>query len=120
MKQERIVQAYRVIMKLAGEQLPLPVSFGLYKLRKQLEPHFDFQVEQEQKYIETIGAQISPDGVIQFTNNQQRAQYVQRFHELSNMDVDIAVTPVTIDSGTVSISLSMNEIESLDGFVNIT
>ena len=84
-----------------------------------MEPHFDFQVEQEQKFIEELGARIAPDGTIQFANNQQRAQYMARFHELSNMDVDIVVTPVTIDSANVNISLSMNEIEVLDGFVNI-
>ena len=48
MKQNKIIAAYKMLETLAdNEHLSKKEQWGLYKLRCDLKPHFEFQVEQE-------------------------------------------------------------------------
>ena len=114
--QGKIVNAYRVLLRLSEQQLPLPVAYALYKAKKALDPQWQFQLEQEQKLIRDCGAELHPDGTVTFPDDAARESYVAAALELNEMETEIEVPEIVLpeDSG---LSLSVNEIDALDGIV---
>ena len=51
MNQRKVVLAYKALLRLSEQPLPLPVAYGLYKAKKALESAWQFQLEQEEKMI---------------------------------------------------------------------
>lgn len=117
MKQEKIIEAYRVLKNMAGESYPLPVAYSLYNLRKSMEPQADFQLEQEKKLIEEFNGKPGDNGLINFGDQENAQKFLEKLKELGDLEVDFIFTPIDIPiSGDIKIT--PNDIEKLDGFVN--
>jgi hypothetical protein len=113
--QGKIVNAYRTLLRLSEQQLPLPVAYALYKAKKALDPQWQFQLEQEQKMIAECKGVVD-NGSVTFPSDDARLEYVKKALELNEMETEIEVPEIVLpeDSG---LSLSMNEIDALDGIV---
>lgn len=126
MKQGKIIVAYKLIRKLGGElDIPWELKRRLADFRRQLQPTWDFQEEQERAAVEALqarhkkkaGETLSDAEVSQIQNELNK-----RLNELANMDVDIEIQPIRI---TVSRQLEKvlnkvltgNELLDLDGFI---
>lgn len=117
MSQKRVIDAYLVLMKLGAAQQPVKVAYGLYKLRKQLEPTFNFRMEQERLVIERYHG--TQDGnTISFADPETAQKARVDLDELNEMEVQIDFEPVSISMEDIAgASQSMNDLEALDGFV---
>lgn len=126
MKQGKIIVAYKLIRKLGGElDIPWELKRRLADFRRQLQPTWDFQEEQERAAVEALqarhkkkaGENLSDAEISQIQNELNK-----RLNELANMDVDIEIQPIRI---TVSRQLERvlnkvltgNELLDLDGFI---
>lgn len=117
MKQGKIIAAFRTINRLAGEQLPLPYAYGIWKMREKLTTQWKFQAEQERKLMDELHGTPKEDGTVLFPTPNETKEFVDRMQELADMDVDIEIEPVKIDMAKANMEISGEEIGKLDGFV---
>lgn len=116
MKQRDIVQAYKIITKLYQKQLPLPVAYKLYKLKRQLQPAWDFQTDTEQKLIDEFKPEWQEDGSLKFESPESARAFEAQVTAALGMESDIDITPVTIPLCD-GVTISPEDIESLAGIV---
>lgn len=118
MKQSAVIKAYKALIKLGQRDLPIKLAFDLFKLKTALQPHFDFQVAEEKKA--SANATANPDGSITFGTPEEAAAFRQKLMELGDIDVDLHVKPVQIPLSIPGLTLSMDDIDALNGFVQFT
>ena len=122
MKQSTIIKAYKVLNKLYGEDLPLPVSYKLYRLRSQLAPQWNFQNEKEREIFTKYSPSINTDGTLSFKDDNERDAFTKEFTELCNtmaeLDADIGEVKKFAIKLSDGISLSMEDIEALQDFID--
>lgn len=114
--QSKAVVAYKTINKISGGNLPLPVAFALFKMKKKLAAQFEFQIEQEQKIIEECKASVDAEGNWTFESEEDKKAFVERLTEVSNMPVEIDIDPQTIPLNA-NIELSVEDMEALENFI---
>ena len=87
MKQFKIQNAYRTLEILTdNEFLTEEEQWELYKLRKFLRPHIDFQNEREDAVREKYSDSIDEEGNIL---GEPAKQFLQDMHAISNLDIEI-------------------------------
>ena len=118
MKQFRIIKAYKALIKLGQQDLPIKLAFDLFKIKQALQPQWDFQVDEEAKL--TTGTKVNADGSVTFESPEAAAAFRQRLKELSDIDVDLKIKPVQIPLSTPGLTLSMDDVDALDCFVQFT
>ena len=115
MKQSAIIKAYKSICKLGQQDLPIRLAFDLFKIKQMLQPHWDFQVNEEEKT--SAAAKKMPDGSVTFSTKEEADTFRQRLKDLGGIDVELKVKPVRIPLSLPGLMLSMDDIAALDGFV---
>lgn len=122
MKQSKIVTAYKVLNKLYGEDLPVTVSYKLYKVRNMLTPQWKFQTEKEKAVFDKYNPIVSDDGNIKFENDEQANAFMQEFTDtcntLADMDIDLEPYEKVVINMNDKINLSMEDIEALQDFID--
>ena len=118
MKQFKIIKAYKALTKLGQQDLPIKLAFDLFKIKQALQPQWDFQVDEETKL--TASAKINADGSVTFESPEAAAAFRQRLKELSDIDVDLKVKPVQTPISIPGLTLSMDDVDALDCFVQFT
>lgn len=118
MKQSEIIKAYKAIIKLGQQDLPIRLAFDLFKIKMALQPHFDFQVNEEKKA--SANATANPDGSVTFSSLEEADAFRKKLRELNDIDVELKVKPVQIPLSIPGLTLSMEDIEALDCFVKFT
>lgn len=118
MKQSAIVKAYRAINKLGQLSLPAKLAFDLFKIKQALQLQYDFQLAEESKAI--TGGTVNADGSVSFDNQDAAAACQAKLQELAGIDVDLQIKPARIPLSTPGLTLSMDDIAALDGFVQFT
>lgn len=118
MKQAAIIKAYRAINKLGQQDLPIKLAFDLFKIKQALQPHWDFQVDEENKLA--VNAKVNADGSVTFDSPEAAEAFRQKLKELSDIDVDLKITPARIPLSIPGLTLSMDDIDALDCFVQFT
>ena len=115
MKQSAIIKAYKSICKLGQQDLPIKLAFDLFKVKQMLQPHWDFQVNEEAQA--SAAATKMPDGSVTFSTKEEADTFRQRLKDLGGIDVELKVKPVRIPLSLPGLMLSMDDIAALDGFV---
>jgi len=118
MKQFKVIKAYKALTKLGQQDLPIKLAFDLFKIKQALQPQWDFQLDEEKKM--TDSAKVNADGSITFESQEAAAAFRQRLKELSDIDVDLKVKPVQIPISIPGLTLSMDDVDALDCFVQFT
>ena len=118
MKQSKVINAYKALTKLGQQDLPIRLAYDLFKIKKVLQPQWDFQVDEEKRA--TAGATVNPDGTVTFASPEAAAAFRQRLKEMGEIDVDLKVQPVQIPLSIPGLTLSMDDIDALDCFVQFT
>ena len=118
MKQFRIIKAYKALTKLGQQDLPIKLAFDLFKIKQALQPQWDFQLDEENKL--TASAKVNADGSVTFDTPEAADMFRQKLKDLSDIDVDLKVTPVRIPLSIPGLTLSMDDIDALDCFVQFT
>lgn len=113
--QKSAVRAYHTIVKLSNEPLPLPVSYKLFKLKKKLSPHFEFQSEQEVALIEQLHAKYDDGGWV-FETDEDRDTFIAKIKEINEMDIEVDIDPEKLPLGE-NLMLSISDMEALADFI---
>ncbi len=111
--QKKAVEAYSAINRLAGDLLPARDALGLFKLKKELQTQYDFQVEQEKKLVEAFGGQVK-DGFVEFADAETAAKFRKEYKDLNETVVDINFEKVKLESEP---KFTINEIGALCDFI---
>lgn len=87
MKQSKIINAYKDMEQLATiSSLTDQEQWQLYKLRKILRPHHEFQQERENAILEKYKPYADENGNIK---GDILNEYIQEMNDLNNMDVEL-------------------------------
>ncbi len=115
MKQGKIIMAIKTLDKLKSQQMALSLSYRLYKLRKELQPHWDWQVEQEMQMLEKFGEHNENGMTIK---QEARADMDSALALIVDTEVEQDWNPVKI-AVSDDLMISVEDIEALDGFIMI-
>ena len=118
MKQFRIIKAYKALTKLGQQDLPIRLAFDLFKIKQALQPQWDFQLDEENKL--TASAKVNADGSVTFDTPEAAEMFRQKLKDLSDIDVDLKITPARIPLSIPGLTLSSDDIDALDCFVQFT
>lgn len=115
MKQNKIINAKKIIDTLNKTQLSSFVAFRVFKLKKKLDECFEWQEERERELFEEYGASFNEDGSITLADMDKAEEFVSKITEMSELEQDIE--PVEIPLAAFE-TLSIEQIEALDGIIN--
>ena len=118
MKQFRIIKAYKALIKLGQQDLPIRLAFDLFKIKQALQPQWDFQLDEENKLA--ASAKVNADGSVTFDTPEAAEMFRQKLKDLSDIDVDLKITPARIPLSIPGLTLSMDDVDALDCFVQFT
>ena len=111
--QGKATQAYITLANMSARVLPANAAYRLYKLKKALKDTFDFQTEEERKYVRELGGEVTENGQIILTEKEKKEEFAQKRKELEAMEIELK-----IDIPTVSINdmkeASLLELEALE------
>lgn len=116
MKQQQIVNAYKVIKKYENEKLPLDISYAFFKLKKLLQEQWDFEIQQEQSIFEKYHPTQDESGNLIFDTKEDETNFAKDIAELLNMDVIWDEEKFHIDFAG-RLDMPMVDIEALDDFI---
>ena len=126
MKQGSIIKAYKLIQKLGAElDLPWELKRKLANFRRQMQPTWDFQIEQEQATTESLTAKYKKKPGETLTSEeiaQLQTELRSKLSELARTEVDIDIQParITVDAKVKKVLnkvLTGNDFVDLDGFI---
>lgn len=116
MKQQQIVEAYKAMIKMTDMPFILPTAYALYQMAKELKPHFDFQVQEENKLFRKYGVTLDEKRNLKFKNESDAKAFMEQLDALKDMEIDLSFSPIPIKR-TEPISLSLHDLTVLEGFI---
>lgn len=116
MKQIKIIRAYKATEKLShNDSFSTDTLWGLYKLRKVLFPHWEFQNERENELKKKYAKYADKNGVL---TGEHYNEYLQELSKILDMEKEIS------NEGKITIPLkeglgiSVEMMEALEDFVD--
>lgn len=116
MKQGKIVAAHKALLNLNEQRLSLTSAYAVYKLLKETQKAWDFQVEQEEKIFTKLKPKMEKKNNWKFATPDDAKSFADFMKELAEMESDIEIKPITIRLSE-EISVTPSDINALDGFV---
>lgn len=113
MKQFKIIEAYKTTEAMANiDDIPASSQWKIYKLRKMLRPHVEFQDERmnaiNQKYLRFADE-----------NNEIKGEpflnYKKEIEELGNLEIELEDLPISMP---LAKGINFKQIEALEGFID--
>ena len=86
MKQAKIIEAYNAALQLSDCNISEKEQWEVYKLRKALRSHYEYQVEREDAIREKYSSFIDEEGRI---NGKEAVEYLKDIREIENLDVEL-------------------------------
>lgn len=118
MTQAKINNTYQYLLDIKNVRINGNSARKLYFLRKELESHFQFYIDESRKLIEEYGGTLGEKGQINFTNADKAKEYIKLQSELDNAEVDINTPIVQISlAQNPNLTLSENDIENVEGLI---
>lgn len=116
---QKMFNAYPMLQKLITMELPVKVSYQLYKIGKKVEDEKNFFVQEEKKLIEKYHGEVDTVGKINFEDDKNRESFIKEYQELNNLEIkDLDSLPIKINIEDLNIKLSALEISMLDGVID--
>lgn len=118
MKQLQIFEAYKALMKLSEQDLPIKEAWAVSKLMDTLRPCWEFQMAEERKQLDKCRWTNTADG-IQFEKSEDAEAFRQKMDEIMDFEHDVEVKPFKLKL-TDDIKLSPHDIKALEPFIEFT
>lgn len=114
----KVISACSTLIVLGRKQIPTPTAYRLYKLRQKLKSLTEFITERENAMADEMDVKVN-DGVFQFPDEETKAKFIKAHDEFLDAPCDVEVEEQVIKLADLpdKLEISMNEIESLDGFI---
>lgn len=118
MKQKDLERAWGSIAMLNRLKLPVKKAYAIYKLSKTITESCSWAAGEQAKRFEKYNGTINNEGVVTFLNESDCKACKKELDEISNMDVDIEITPVELSEDDLAgQTISPADIYNLEGFV---
>ena len=115
----KAVEAYMTLLRTAKQPvMSLAVAGKLFRLRKALQPLFEFYEETRNGIIDDCGATVDAVGRVAFPDAEAKEKYTAKIAELNAMECEAEITPVQIPE-TADLKYSPEDLWNLDGFIEI-
>lgn len=116
---QKMFNVYPMLQKLITMELPVKVSYQLYKVGKKIEDEKNFFVQEEKKLIEKYHGEVDAVGKINFEDDKNKESFIEEYQELNNLEIkDLDSLPIKINIEDLNIKLSALEISVLDGIID--
>lgn len=116
MKQYQIINAYNTLEKLSeNENLTDFDQWRIYKLRKTLRSHAEFQQERETALREKYIPYANEDGNL---DNEKSQEYIKEIQQLSQIDVEL--DPFDKPQIKIVKGITCKIMEQLEDFIEFT
>jgi len=118
MKMLAIVNGYKGVGALKDQPLPLRAAHQLYMLRRELEPHVQFEIEQERELLKKLGA-LNEGGQVEITDPETMEQFQQGMNALLEQEVEIELPPAAVPlDAAEGARMTPEQMGWLDGLVS--
>lgn len=118
MKQYQLIKAYKATEELShNNKLPADVLWGIYKLRKLLSPHVDFQKEREEDLKKKYTEFADEEGNI---TGHHYTDYINDLVEIANIDKEIDLQEKIKLTIVDDLGISIEMMEDLEDFIEFT
>lgn len=118
MTHKRIFEAYKALLKLSQQDLPLKEAWGIAKLIDKLRPFWDFQMQEERKFLDKC-EWTNTDGGIEFKKAEDAEAFSKHIDEIMSLEDSVEFEPVKLSLSNGA-KLSAHDIAALDGFAEFT
>ncbi len=116
----KAIDAYAALVRTAKQRpQSLALCGALFRLRKRLEPVYEFYVETQQSIIEELGGAVDKAGVIRFAEQGAEEQYKDKMAELNRTDCEVDDAPVIRIPESAGLAYSPDDLWQLDPFVEV-
>ena len=116
MTQLEAVKAFKVLMSIGQEKIPVGTAYKLFCKKRALQPVFDFQIEQERVIIDRYNAVADERGNISPKNPADRPAMQSDLKALNQMECQIDIEPIEIEVPE-GLKITVNDVEALEPVV---
>ena len=118
MKQVDFVNAYTITNKLSqSEKLTISGKWALYKLRKDLLPHYEFYVEESRKLFNEYESYYNPDNdAFDFESMDDAKVFKTKQDAIDDFEVEFSAEKPRVKLSDIP-DITVPQIEKLDNFI---
>ena len=124
MKQKDIIKAFHALQKYEEKDLPIRISYSLFKVKKLIEDHVEFQLNAEQEIFQKYKPTSNEDGSLKFKSEEQAREFAQEFSskidEIGEIEVELDLKNKPKISLDQMVDMSIEDIEALEPFIEFT
>ncbi len=115
-----ILNAYMPLKELYKQRLRAATSRKLYDMIRAIQPTIDFQIEQEQQFLEQHPPKGQENGAYVFNSAEEANAFRTRISELTSLETELNVDKLVIDtSKEPDFEISGEDIEKISPLVDI-
>lgn len=124
MKQKDIIKAFHALQKYEEKDLPIRISYSLFKVKKLIEDQVEFQLNAEQEIFQKYKPTSNEDGSLKFESEEQAREFAQEFSnkidEIGEIEVELDLKNKPKISLDQIVDMSIEDIEALEPFIEFT
>lgn len=113
--QEKALNAYAALNKMAQRSMNSFTAYKLFKLKKALQDPVDFRIEQERKIIEELGGTMTETGQAVLEGESLKA-FNEKVKELNALECEIEREKTVIFLAEIK-DITLAEMEALENFI---
>ena len=116
MTQAEAIMAYKVLASLSREKLPVKTAYALFRLKKALQPAYDFMAEQERAVCGRYDASVDDKGIIRPKDPEKTKAMLEELNALKDMEYAEKPERIEVDMPD-GLCVTMEQIEALEPVV---
>lgn len=124
MKQKDIVKAFHTLEKYEKKDLPLKVSYALFKVKNKIKDQVEFQLTKEREIYSKYKPIPQDDGALKFESEEQAREFAiefsEKIDEVADMEVELEGFKKPVIPLDQIVDMSVEDIESLEPFIEFT
>lgn len=121
MKLKMMIEAYKVLGKMADHIYDYETAYKLFSINKKLKVHAEFFAAEEMKLVEKYAEKneagrpiIKPDGRFNYESEEAKMNFLKESAALGDVEVDWEEDVQKLSAAPM---ISVRQLEALDGFV---
>ena len=115
-RQYQVNTAYGILRRMMDRQLPLRVSYDLFRLAMATEQNYVFELKRESELVNRFGGVIDKEGGVRFGDDGKAQEFKNALAELNQLEVEIEIPEIVIELNE-DMKITPEEVAGLNGFV---
>ena len=114
---QQMLNSLPVLERMLELKMPIKIAHKVYSLAKAINEQREFFIKEEKKLIETCGAEILPEGGIQFNSAENQTKFIEEHATLMNYEVELESITLSLDD-LKDAEFTAKELIILEGVIN--